>query len=109
MSIKNMGDIEDEIRSLFESYHYTDEEMMEILKGFLDKSGLEMEEDGEKELKRALKEMDAQSRFLFGNGRGMRNTFESILGKQANRIVNLELPTEKELKNIILEDVKGIL
>lgn len=88
---------------------YTDEEMMEILKGFLDKSGLEMEEDGEKELKRALKEMDAQSRFLFGNGRGMRNTFESILGKQANRIVNLELPTEKELKNIILEDVMGIL
>lgn len=88
---------------------YTDEEMMDILKLFLDKSGLEMEEAGEKELKRALKEMDAQSRFLFGNGRGMRNTFESILGKQANRIVNLELPTEKELKNIILEDVMGIL
>lgn len=31
MSIKNMGDIEDEIRSMFEAYHYTDEEMIEAL------------------------------------------------------------------------------
>ena len=39
----------------------------------------------------------------------MRNTFESILGKQANRIVRLELPTEEQLRRIILEDVIGII
>ena len=88
---------------------YDNEQLMEILKLFTDKSGLEMDIDAVEEIQKDLEQMKPEQKLLFGNGRGMRNTFESILGKQANRIVGLELPTEEQLKRIILEDVVGII
>lgn len=88
---------------------YDNEQLMAILKMFTDKSGLEMDDDAVEEIQKDLEQMKPEQKFLFGNGRGMRNTFESILGKQANRIVGLELPTEEQLKRIILEDVVGII
>ena len=88
---------------------YDNEELLEILKMFTDKSGLEMDKDAVKEIQKDLEQMEPEQKFVFGNGRGMRNTFESILGKQANRIVRLELPTEEQLRRIILEDVIGII
>lgn len=88
---------------------YDNDQLLEILRLFTDKSGLEMDEDAVEEIQKNLKQMNPEQKFLFGNGRGIRNTFESILGKQANRIVRLELPTEEQLKRIILEDVVGII
>lgn len=88
---------------------YDNEELLEILKMFIDKSGLELDEDAVKQIQKDLEQMKPEQKVVFGNGRGMRNTFESILGKQANRIVGVELPTEERLKRIILEDVIGII
>lgn len=88
---------------------YDNEQLLEILRLFTDKSGLEMDDDAVEEIQKNLEQMKPEQKFLFGNGRGMRNTFESILGKQANRIVMLELPTEEQLKRIILDDVVGII
>ena len=88
---------------------YTNEEMLDILGLFLEKSGLEMEEEAKEIVKRELECLENEERKLFGNGRGMRNAFETILGKQANRIVNLDMPTESELKRILPEDVKGVI
>lgn len=88
---------------------YDNEQLLEILKMFTDKAGLEMDQDAVREIEEGLAKMEPEQKFVFGNGRGMRNTFESILGKQANRIVGLELPTEEQLKRIILEDVLGII
>ena len=82
---------------------------MQILSLFAEKSGLDIAEDAMEDIKCSLEQMDEEKKFLFGNGRGMRNTFESILVKQADRIVQLDLPTEEELKRIILEDVIGII
>lgn len=88
---------------------YTNEELMQILSLFAEKAGLEIAEDALTDVRCSLEQMDEEKKFLFGNGRGMRNTFESILGKQADRVVQLELPTEEDLKRIILEDVIGII
>lgn len=88
---------------------YTNDELMQILSMFAEKSGLDIAEDAMEDIKGSLEKMDEEKKFLFGNGRGMRNTFESILVKQADRIVQLDLPTEEELKRIILEDVIGII
>ena len=88
---------------------YTNDELMQILSLFAEKSGLDIAEDAMEDIKCSLEQMDEEKKFLFGNGRGMRNTFESILVKQADRIVQLDLPTEEELKRIILEDVIGII
>lgn len=88
---------------------YDNEQLLEILRLFTDKSGLEMDDDAVEEIQKDLEQMKPEQKFLFGNGRGMRNTFESILAKQADRIVGLELPTEEQLKRVILEDVVGII
>ena len=56
-----------------------------------------------------IEKLSEEQKFLFGNGRGIRNTFESILGNQANRIVNLELPTQEQLMQIELQDVLDII
>ena len=88
---------------------YTNDELIQILSLFAEKSGLDIAEEAMEDIKHSLEQMDEEKKFLFGNGRGMRNTFESILLKQADRIVQLDLPTEEELKRIILEDVIGII
>lgn len=88
---------------------YTNEQLMDILQMLADKSGVEMEEEAKKWILHVLEEMTPEKRQLFGNGRGVRNTFENIIGKQANRIVLMDMPTEEELKMIRKEDVLDVL
>lgn len=88
---------------------YTNEELMRILDLFAEKAGVCIDEDARTEIYTVLQNMAPEKKALFGNGRGIRNTFESIMGKQADRIVLLETPTEEQLKNIIREDVLDII
>lgn len=88
---------------------YTNEELMEILGSFSKKSGVELENDAKEEIRKTLESMDEKKKALFGNARGMRNTFENIMMKQANRIVTLSMPTVEQLKTIKKEDVIGVL
>lgn len=88
---------------------YTNEQLIEILQALVDKAGVEIEEDAMKEIFLVLEGMTIEKKVLFGNGRGVRNTFENIMVRQANRIVQLELPTEEELKKIKKEDVIGVI
>lgn len=88
---------------------YTNEELLDILHMFTEKSGVQLEKDAQEEIASVLEHMSPEKKFLFGNGRGMRNTFETIMGKQANRIVLLDMPTEEELKIIKKEDVIDVI
>ncbi|MCI8408132.1 MAG: AAA family ATPase [Lachnospiraceae bacterium] len=88
---------------------YTNEQLMDILQMLADKSGVEMEEEAKKWIVHVLEEMTPEKKQLFGNGRGVRNTFENIMVKQANRIVLMDMPTEEELKVIHKEDVIDVL
>ncbi len=88
---------------------YTTEELMMILDGLLCKSGLCMSTEAAEQVRVEIEKLSEEQKFLFGNGRGIRNTFESILGNQANRIVNLELPTQEQLMQIELQDVLDII
>ena len=88
---------------------YTNEELMEILEQFAEKSGVELADEAKKEIRSVLESMSDERKRVFGNGRGMRNTFENIMVKQADRIVALELPTVEQLKSIQKEDVIGVI
>lgn len=88
---------------------YTNEELMEILEQFAEKSGVELAQDATKEIRSVLESMSDARKQIFGNGRGMRNTFENIMIRQADRIVALELPTVEQLKSIQKEDVIGVI
>lgn len=88
---------------------YTTDELMMILDRLLHKSGLCMSTEAAEQVRVEIEKLSEEQKFLFGNGRGIRNTFESILGNQANRIVNLELPTQEQLMQIELQDVLDII
>lgn len=87
---------------------YTNEQLMDIMNMLAEKSGVEIEEEAKKMIFAMLEEMTPEKKILFGNGRGVRNTFEKIMVKQANRIVLLDMPTEEELKMIRKEDVAEV-
>lgn len=84
---------------------YTNEELVDILKMMADKSGMEIEEDAIELIAVYLECMDKKTKKEFGNARGIRNLFERIVTKQADRIVTLEKPGVEDLKKIIADDV----
>ena len=88
---------------------YTNEELMEILQMLADKSGVCLEDEAKNIIMQELEKMSPEKKLVFGNGRGVRNTFESIMVKQANRIVQMDMLTEEELKLIRKEDVVDVM
>ena len=88
---------------------YTIEELMEILDSMAEHSGVHLEENARKRLKEDIKNMPKQQAKQFGNARGIRNTFETIMVNQANRVVLLENLTKEELSLITEKDVEGVI
>lgn len=84
---------------------YTEEQLVDILKMMAQKAGMTIEESALVRLRKYLEQMDEFKRKDFGNARGIRNTFEKIITNQANRLVQTENPTMKELSRILEEDI----
>lgn len=57
------------------------------------------------EFGRLLRDRVSREQNQFGNARGVRNLFESILGSQANRLVTIHSPTRDDLMTLTLDDV----
>lgn len=88
---------------------YTLEELMNIMAALTEKSGVTMEAEAQEMIKEALATMPLEKQRIFGNGRGIRNTFEKIMVNQANRIVEIAYPTQEQLSKVIKEDVIGVI
>ncbi len=84
---------------------YSNEELVDILKMMADKSGMMIEDDALELVQIHLECMSAESKKEFGNARGIRNLFEKIVTKQADRIVLMDKPNVDDLKIIKAEDV----
>ncbi len=84
---------------------YSNEELVDILKMMADKSGMTIEDDALELVQIYLECMSAEAKKEFGNARGIRNLFEKIVTKQADRIVLMEKPNVDDLKIIKAEDV----
>lgn len=88
---------------------YSLDELVDILKVMAQKAGVEITEDAVATIREELSGFDEEHRKLFGNARGIRNTFEKMIQNQANRIMTMEQPTKEDLSQIIGEDVKRVL
>lgn len=88
---------------------YTLEELMEILTSMAEHSGVHLEEKAKVLLREGIRNMPEKQAKTFGNARGIRNTFETIMVNQANRIVLLQNPTKEELSVIVAEDVENVI
>lgn len=97
----------DGLRSRFKKYidfeNYTAEEMLQIFLLLCQDNDYELSEGAKKNLLEYFYNINAET---FGNGRGVRNMFETILASQAERI-SKACVTEEDLSLIIAEDVKN--
>ena len=86
---------------------YSVDEMTEIFKMRCDGGKYQPTEEALTEV-RALIESESQNDPIgFGNARGVRNIFERILVRQANRLAAMDNVTAEQLAEILPEDVKA--
>jgi SpoVK/Ycf46/Vps4 family AAA+-type ATPase len=88
---------------------YTREELIQILKTMAQKAGLTIEDEALIAVRNRLDQMGQKEQEEFGNARGIRNVFETIVVNQANRLVTYNAPTREQLSQILAEDIYNIL
>lgn len=93
----------------FEFDHFSADALLKIFKLNAKKADFELEEDAEDKLNEILIKLHEKRHRGFGNARTMRNLFEKIIERQANRIVSITPITEKILITLTEEDIPGIL
>lgn len=82
---------------------YNANEMLEIFTSMTISNHYELDETAIPILLRYFENVEGSAQF--GNGRGVRNEFESAIVRHANRIANFEDPTQRDLELLLPEDV----
>lgn len=88
---------------------YSEDELVSILEEMARKSGFVLEKDAVFPVRSHIQNMEAEEADSFGNARGIRNMFESLVVNQANRIVLCDNPDIEMLTHITREDVEAFL
>jgi len=81
---------------------------LEIFKLFANKADFILTEDGEEKLLDILTMLYEKRHKGFGNARVVRNLFEQIIERQANRIINIPKLTKEILMNLTEEDIPPV-
>ncbi|OAD90707.1 hypothetical protein A7A78_05115 [Aequorivita soesokkakensis] len=92
----------------FEFDHFTAEELMQIFKLNVKKADFILTEEAEDKLNEILIKLHEKRDRSFGNARTIRNLFEKIIERQANRIVSITPITKDLLMNLTEEDIPEI-
>lgn len=98
------------LKSRFNKYmyfeDYTKDELLTIFQGFCDKYQYQLDESAQKAVSEKLEQMTSEKKENFANAREVRNLFEKIITKQANRIGAMENSEEMpEITLILAEDI----
>ena len=96
------------LQSRFNKYlyfpDYNGEELMAMFRMRCKKNGYRLTEEAETYAKEFFEDMYKNRDDNFGNGRDVRNRFEDIISRQANRLAAMEAPTKDDLMTITKED-----
>lgn len=96
------------LQSRFNKYlyfpDYNGEELMAMFRSRCKKNGYELTEEADAFAVEFFNEMYENRDDNFGNGRDVRNRFEDIISRQANRLAGMETPTKEDLMTIIKDD-----
>lgn len=84
---------------------YCGEELVSIFHSFLQRNDYTITSDADLIVKEYLDMLYEQRDDNFGNARDVRNIFEKIITRQANRIITLLSPSDEEVRTITVEDV----
>lgn len=101
------------LQSRFNRYftfdHYLPETLLEIFKLYVVKADFELSSDAEDKLSEIIERVYEKRHNGFGNARTMRNLFEKIIERQANRVVKIEKITKQDLVALTEDDIPEIL
>jgi SpoVK/Ycf46/Vps4 family AAA+-type ATPase len=97
------------LKSRFNRYfffdHYSPDELMRIFDIFSGNAAFTVDDDAKAELRELLTALHEKRNRQFGNGRLVRNIFERIIERQANRIAGITPLTDEVLCAIKKEDI----
>ncbi len=101
------------LQSRFNRYlkfdHFSPEALLKIFNTIASKADFKLNEEAEEKLKEIIDRVHEKRSPSFGNARAMRNLFEKIIERQANRIIKISPITEEILITLTEEDVPDIL
>ncbi len=97
------------LRSRFKNFiqftDYTGEELFNIFTGLCNKNQYTVTAEARSALKSYFDNLYKNRDKNFGNGRDVRNTFESIVTRQSKRVARLYNPSDAEMTEITAEDL----
>ena len=97
------------LRSRFKNYiqfhDYTGEELYKIFIGLCNKNQYTVQSEARLALAEYFEGLYKNRNKNFGNGRDVRNTFESIITRQSKRVARLSNPTDDEMTTITTADL----
>lgn len=93
----------------FEFSHFDSESLLDIFQLYVKKGDFELTVDAVDKLTEIIHRIHEKRGDTFGNARTMRNLFEKIIERQANRIVTLKKIDKKILITLTEEDIPEIL
>jgi len=101
------------LQSRFKKYiHFQDykgDELLDIFLGLLEKNNYGIDINVLPFLSSYFEKLYLNRTNTFGNARDVRNLFEKVIEKQANRIVQINAPSDEDLLKIKLEDFGGLI
>ena len=84
---------------------YTSAELLEIFESLCKKGGYQLSPKSKMYAEGYLRELSAAQKHHFANGRAVRNFYESVIARQADRLGASRCPSQEQLSEILLGDM----
>ena len=101
------------LKSRFNKYldfaDYDGDQLYQIFMGRVERNDYKLDAEADEAVREHLKVLYEDRDDNFGNGRDVRNLFEKIVANQANRVANLEAPTDENIITITKDDLAGLI
>lgn len=107
--IKTNPGLQSRFNRYFEFEHFSAEALLKIFKLIAHKNDFILTDDASEKLMAILERLYEKKHAGFGNARVVRNLFEKIIERQANRIIKIEIITKEILKTLKEEDIPEVL
>jgi len=100
------------LKSRFNKYldfaDYDGDQLYAIFMGRVERNDYKLNEEADAAIREHLKQLYEDRDDNFGNGRDVRNLFEKIIANQANRVAQMDAPTDEDILTITKEDLVGL-
>lgn len=109
MFIQSNPGLQSRFNRYFTFDHFKTDDLLKIFKLISKKADFTLTKEAEEKLVAILEQLEEKKSRAFGNARAMRNLFEKVIERQANRIVSITPITEEILRTLIEQDIPDVM